>query len=51
MEVTVEVDLVCESCGTALNATQTRNGDIEVSPCDKCLKEAYEEGEKNDREN
>ena len=46
--VEVELELVCEDCGTLLAATQNRNGNIEVTPCGKCLKEAYEEGEKND---
>jgi len=47
MDIQVDIEFVCADCGNDLYGTQNRNGTIEISPCDKCLQEALEEGEKN----
>ena len=51
MDITADVDVVCAVCGEILSGEMGRSGALRINPCDKCLKEAYEEGEKNDSEN
>ena len=51
MDITAEVDVVCAVCGEVLSGEMGRSGALRIDPCDKCLQEAFEEGEKNDSGN
>ena len=42
-EVTVEVQIECSECHGDLKAEMYR-GHLEVTPCNKCNDESYEEG-------
>lgn len=48
MKAEFEFDVICIECGDDLVAEQKYNGDIEVYPCEECLKnakkESYDEG-------
>jgi hypothetical protein len=45
MDVTMDVDVVCAVCGEILSGEMGRSGSLRIDPCEKCLNDAYEEGE------
>jgi len=42
----MDVDVVCMDCGNVLSGSMGIGGALRIDPCEKCLQEAYEEGEK-----
>ena len=47
MDITADIDVVCMICGEVLSGEMGRSGALRIEPCEKCLQEAYDEGEKN----
>ena len=46
MDMTADIDVVCAVCGEVLSGEMDRSGSLRIDPCEKCLRESYEEGEK-----
>jgi len=40
----IELELVCAECGEGLDVEQKQNRDLEVMPCESCIKDARNEG-------
>jgi len=47
MDITADVDVVCAVCGEVLSGEMGRGGAVRIDPCEKCLQEAFEEGERS----
>jgi len=48
MDIIADVDVVCAVCGEILSGEMDRSGSLKIDPCDECLQEAFEKGEKEE---
>jgi len=44
MEITVDVSLVCSVCKNEIYGKQDRYGNLEVDPCEICMRDARDDG-------
>lgn len=44
MEITVNVEILCDICDRELDSCQDGNGSILIEPCEWCIDEAREDG-------
>ena len=43
-EVTVSLEVRCDSCGDELECELNSHGDLNVKPCENCLEHQYNQG-------
>lgn len=39
----LDIDLICDDCGSSLDGELTRRGEYAIRPCEKCLERSAEE--------
>ena len=44
MSSDLAVEVTCAHCGSTLNATCSKTGELLVEPCESCMDGAYEDG-------